>query len=31
MATIGLVGLGIDRAIRAAVARLMPWSGAMRR
>ena len=31
MATIGLVGLGIDRAIRGAVARLMPWSGAMRR
>ncbi len=31
MATIGLVGLGIDRAIRVAVARLMPWSRAMSR
>jgi ABC-type nitrate/sulfonate/bicarbonate transport system permease component len=29
MATIGLVGLAIDRAIRSAAARMLPWSRAM--
>ena len=31
MATIGVVGLAIDQAIRIAVARLMPWSQALSR
>jgi NitT/TauT family transport system permease protein/taurine transport system permease protein len=30
MATIGVVGLAIDRVIRIAGARLLPWSQAMR-